>query len=420
MSKLKGIPWKETIKLAQQFMRTVYNAIRRFIQNTMARWLPQRPRTLEWNDAHVIRIEDNLKRYFLEQGKQKSADSLFHTIHRHHLSRDERELIQYIKRSVRNANRSNITRTAAYLRIYTSHPELHWALLAHMVSRNGGYNMTDLKGEWLPAFMNSEYRHWSYRMLERCNALIFHDAYCQLLLYASSRKSGKSLFHLLPFFGVSAFMTPVWDTFWIQPNSPLLTISLIINEQNVIEGRVIQNPTFQQHIIQRKDFLAHGLLQMNQIIFPTQTPHATSPARLVGLTLERFDNLEERIAFGKQLYTILFDIPDVLEGVQKFARAVPHTGSRADYWPHRFTLDKLALRRDRSITTAYSPRLVDVWQDEQHAPIEVGDWLHDEGAVHNLFLPTIPHGIDMNDAHHQLLNEMQSMARIAANNSRML
>ncbi len=44
-------------------------------------------------------------------------------------------------------NRNNLTRTEAYRRIYSETPELHWALLAHLVSRNGGWNMTDLCGD---------------------------------------------------------------------------------------------------------------------------------------------------------------------------------------------------------------------------------------------------------------------------------
>lgn len=30
---------------------------------------------------------------------------------------------------------------------FTFNIEIHWALLGHMVSRNGGWNMTDLKGD---------------------------------------------------------------------------------------------------------------------------------------------------------------------------------------------------------------------------------------------------------------------------------
>lgn len=52
-------------------------------------------------------------------------------------------ILEEIKTLTVENNRSNITRTAAYLSCYDQYPELHWALLAHMVSRNGGYHMTD-------------------------------------------------------------------------------------------------------------------------------------------------------------------------------------------------------------------------------------------------------------------------------------
>ncbi|WP_440177084.1 DUF2515 family protein, partial [Bacillus subtilis] len=47
-------------------------------------------------------------------------------------------ILEEIKTLTQENNRSNITRTAAYLECYEQYPELHWALLAHMVSRNGG------------------------------------------------------------------------------------------------------------------------------------------------------------------------------------------------------------------------------------------------------------------------------------------
>lgn len=56
-------------------------------------------------------------------------------------------LIYNITEQTKQLNKNNVTRTRAYYQFYLQHPEIHWALLGHMVSRNGGWNMTDLKGD---------------------------------------------------------------------------------------------------------------------------------------------------------------------------------------------------------------------------------------------------------------------------------
>lgn len=65
------------------------------------------------------------------------------------LAMEEKRLVQQITARTKEKNENNVTRTAAYLDFYKRHPEIHWAFLGHMVSRNGGWNMTDLKGELL-------------------------------------------------------------------------------------------------------------------------------------------------------------------------------------------------------------------------------------------------------------------------------
>ena len=37
-------------------------------------------------------------------------------------------------------------------------------------------------------------------------------------------------------------MTPFWEQFWQDQSSSPLTVALIINEQNYIEGRVARHP----------------------------------------------------------------------------------------------------------------------------------------------------------------------------------
>lgn len=306
-------------------------------------------------------------------------------------SEAEQAIIYRVREETRRMNRNNVTRTEAYRAFYLRCPEVHWALLAHMVSRNGGWNMTDLRGELLPRLLGPERREPVFRMLERANALIFQDAYPQLLLYETGKRIGRDLSHLLPAFGVSRFMLPVWRQFVRRRDSVLLSVALIVNEQHYIEKRVVRHPYYRKEVIGKLFFGLQSLLQLNQVVFPYRTP-AISEAEggggllLAGLVMERFDDLEERIAFGKRLYALLFGIPEVAAGAHRFARLVRHTGSRSDYAPQLFSrvrhrpperpylerLDGLALRpgADR----LYSPPLADAWPDRPVERAEPGDW----------------------------------------------
>ncbi|MFE5323948.1 DUF2515 domain-containing protein [Paenibacillus sp. NPDC056579] len=305
------------------------------------------------------------------------------------LSAADQELVRHIRLETARRNRSNITRTAAYLDMFTRHPELHWSLLAHMVSRNGGWNMTDVKGELLPYLLSTEQQEHVYAFLERANALIFHDAYPQLLLYEASLRAGKTQFHCLRGLNVSSFMLPVWELFWERRDSALLTMALIVNEQHYIEHRVVRHPTYRTTVLDTLFFNAQSKLQLNQVVFPY---YIDGRLRLAGLILESFSDLQERIELGKKLYAILFGIPVVLEGAVRYAAAQRHTGSRSDYWPHLFApirqappvprgqlkewLDGCSLRP--GAVPLYSPRLTDVWKDRPVDEIEPEDWLSAE------------------------------------------
>ncbi|MFB5761783.1 DUF2515 family protein [Paenibacillus medicaginis] len=320
---------------------------------------------------------------------------------------EDRDLVEQIHNETTKHNRSNLTRTAAYLECYNSHPELHWALLAHLVSRNGGYNMTDLKGGLMADLVTGKEREWTYRLLERCNALIFQDAYPQLLLYAHSRRLGRSCFHLLPFFHVSVFMSPFWERFWTLRDSPLLTVALIINEQHYIEGRVMCNPYFRKHVTRSTSFRTRQWLQLNQIVFPLG-----QDSGLAGLVIEQFADLGERIAVGKSLYAMLFGYEQVLTQALSFARKVPHRGSRSEYWPGLFTADsEKALHSPHESTTLhsrkwlpsgsklYSPTLEQVWSDTPYDPIPRYDWF--AGFLNPSYLsrPRRPYLFEMTHEH---------------------
>ena len=68
------------------------------------------------------------------------------------LTKEEQIIINNIKMQTEQLNKNNVTRTRAYYQFYVQYPEIHWALLGHMVSRNGGWNMTDLREIYIRKF----------------------------------------------------------------------------------------------------------------------------------------------------------------------------------------------------------------------------------------------------------------------------
>lgn len=336
----------------------------------------------------------------------------------------ELTIIERIRTETTAGNRNNVTRTEAYRSVYFRTPELHWALLAHMVSRNGGWNMTDLQGEWLPWLLRKEQREGVFRFLEQANALIFQDAYPQLLLYEWSRREGRSLFHLLPAFGVSSFMTPVWKLFWRDRDPVPLTVALIVNEQHYIEQRVVQHPYYREKVLDTLFFGLQSLLQLNGVIFPYGRGQGKGEGletlRLSGLIMERFEQLKERIEFGKRLYAMLFGIPRVFDGARSFAGAVKHTGSRADYAPHLFARVRrlppqtvyverlLGGRLKPGAEPIYSPELSAAWGDQSLEPPEPGDWFRSAADVAPYFqkLP-LPHTFEITNEYGLMLNKIE-------------
>ncbi len=379
-------PSGKNMKAVLNKMRGLPNAVAQLFKQQASLLLDSSPKigdpleAIPVTTAFIGRLENGLKHQIalLQSGVVSSP-----------LSTSEKEIVHRIREKTQWENRNNVTRTNAYWSCYQDHPELHWALLAHMVSRNGGWCMTDLRGELLPHLISNELAQHLFAFLERANGLIFQDAYPQLLLYHESKKRKMSLFHLLPHLDISSWMAPVWSDFWTHRESAALTISLIVNEQNYIEKRIVKNKLIQQTVLNTPLFKTQAWLQLNQIGFPffpasneTQGPQP----HLAGLILENFASLTERIEFGKSLYAILFGAPDVLQGVLRFAATTPHTGSRSDYWPHLFAqirktppdkkyqerLDGSALKKGTQ--PFYSPTLTSVWPDRSLAPVEPGDW----------------------------------------------
>jgi hypothetical protein len=303
------------------------------------------------------------------------------------LTKEEKALIQQIKKQTIEWNKNNVTRTKAYLEFYVRHPEIHWSFLGHMVSRNGGWNMTDLKGEILSKLLSNKEKRTFFGFLERGNWLIFQDAYPQFLLYEESLKRNKSFFHLLSFLNVSVFMESCWNYFWNHHAKSLLTIALIINEQNYLEKRVIQNPLYKNEVLNSLEFKLQDVLSFNHILFPYMKNNVL---RLAGQTLHHFDSIHERIMLGKRLYAILFKDNEIMKSTEKWAKSVPHTGSRKDFWPHIFNnvhegipgkyyqlrLKSCSLRP--AARRIYSPNLESAWKNVKHVEAEEGDWFQDD------------------------------------------
>lgn len=306
------------------------------------------------------------------------------------ITRADQSLTAEIRRQTNIANRNNVTRTRAYLQFFRRHPEVHWALLAHLVSRNGGWNMTDLKGEWLPRIMKEEEIEAFFLFLERCNWLIFHDSYPQLLLYEEMKRTRSDLTRLLPLLGVSRFMVPVWQDFLRRQESVLLTRALIINEQQYIEQRVVHVPYYREHVLSTFEFLAQSVLSLSQVLFPYKHHPTDKRLNLIGIVVHDFSSVQHRIEVGKALYGLLYEDRDRLGKILDWAIRIPHTGSRADYWPHLFTPVKQhtddkeyqeriqGAERIAGRPKLYSPALSAVWRDVEHPPADGVDWFRDD------------------------------------------
>ncbi|MBG9590579.1 DUF2515 domain-containing protein [Cytobacillus firmus] len=236
----------------------------------------------------------------------------------------EQAIKDHIMKMTAKYNMDNISRTEAYFHIYKKHPEIRWAFLASMVSRNAGWNMCDLEGSCFPKLIGKKFRDMLYITYERANWLIFQDAFPQLLLYHYSTKLNRPMFHLLKTFHVSAFMEKEWVYFWKNRNKKRLMISLIINEQNVIQEPVMEHSIYKNKVFHTLLFSFQDYLHFSSVIFPT------CKGELYGASVNGFRSVSKRIDLGKRLAEILFDT-SYYDDVYEFAFNTVHTGSRHDY-----------------------------------------------------------------------------------------
>lgn len=240
------------------------------------------------------------------------------------LTAEEADILFKIQEETSRKNIDNISRTAAYLGYYLKQPDIKWAFLASMVSRNGGYSMCDLEGEWYPRILKPSIRKRLFLTYERANWTIFHDAYPQLLLHEYSTKKRQPMFHLLQHFKVSSFMKLEWELYWKNGNKDRLMTALIVNEQNVIHKSVVEHHVYQKKVFDTLMFFFQDRLHFSAVLLPTLS------GQLYGASVNGFKCVHKRIDLGKRLADILFNqklYPHFLE----FALLTEHTGSRNDY-----------------------------------------------------------------------------------------
>ncbi|MDZ5474654.1 DUF2515 family protein [Bacillus sp. 31A1R] len=316
----------------------------------------------------------------------------------------ERKIIEDIKREIKINNKNNVTRTSAYFKYFVNNKELHWAFLAHMVSRNGGYYMTDIKSFFLDDLIPLKDRDKYFLFLEQCNSYIFQDAFPQLLLYEYSKKYSRSLFHLLKAFHVSSFMYPFWELFLSEKNSQVITIAMIINEQKMIERRIIEGIYHSKTILDELPFLLQEELGFTTVLFPYKWTKKKTTYRLCGQVIKGFAKVEERIQTGKRLYRILFS-----EGANKtsyqFAEQTKHSGSRADYWDWLFS-DTTG--KDSKL---YSPRLEEAWPNMPTQLKQKSDWYDKEKSEITEFFYSLPIMTDI-DLTHSVLKQYSILASL--------
>ncbi|WP_244513331.1 DUF2515 family protein [Oceanobacillus limi] len=257
-------------------------------------------------------------------------------------------------------NLDNISRTIAYQRFYLQFPEIKWALVASLVSRNAGWNMTDLLIPTYRELLEPKDRERLFMTYERANWLIFSDAYPQLLLYKLSVKLQHPLFHLLKHYNVSTFMINEWFHFWKTKDCQRLMIALIINEQNVIQKPVIEQSFFKKRVFRSPPYLLQNLLSMNAVLIPTKSN------KIFGHFVKDFTRTSNRIRLGKQIASILYS-SGVYPKYMSFALAVDHTGSRNDY--ERYLMQP----------SSGNPYLRKVYPVITHQDIIRKDWLNSGG-----------------------------------------
>jgi hypothetical protein len=220
-------------------------------------------------------------------------------------------------------NRDNVSRTDSYLELYAwtrAHPpDLPWLLMAHLVSRNAGYLMTDLARRLTgdaardPALADAMTK--LFVLLERGNFLIFWDAWhhvCSVL--------AGELDQLAPP-RTPAFMCDAYRRHAAAPDERRLVLDLVHNEQHLIEHRAVHHPDLRPGLLLLDMIEATGRERALVFPWPDATP---APEIRVG----GFAQVDRRIAAGRRIFDeVVADRPR-RDAIFAWAVAHPHTGSR--------------------------------------------------------------------------------------------
>jgi len=219
-------------------------------------------------------------------------------------------------------NRDNVSRTESYLELYaftrTTAVELPWVLMAHLVSRNSGYLMTDLArkipraaqagDETLAGAMRT-----LFLLLERGNFLIFWDAWhhvCSFLAEAPIEPPRTP-----------RFMCEAWRRYDESREERRLVLDLVHNEQNLIERRAVHHPELYA------GRMLLDLIEASGRDRPLVFPIADAPEIRVG----GFSRIERRIETGRRIFDEVLGDRARRDLMFEWAMAHPHTGSREVY-----------------------------------------------------------------------------------------
>ncbi len=231
-------------------------------------------------------------------------------------------------------NVDNVARTASYLELYawtrTQGRELPWVFMAHLVSRNAGYLMTDLArtmGDPRTAPALLEPMRNLFVLLERANWLIFWDAWHHVLHHLSGRTAELA--------GPRAprFMIDAWHRWEADvataggPDAALerrIVVELVHNEQHLIEHRAVHHAD-----------LAAGrrLLEMVEMSGREKPLHFPDVGRggWPEIRVGGFAQLDRRIATGARIFDEVLVDRGHRDALFAWAQAHPHTGDRAVY-----------------------------------------------------------------------------------------
>lgn len=217
-------------------------------------------------------------------------------------------------------NRDNVARTDSYLELYAwtrdAGRELPWVLMAHLVSRNAGYLMSDLARQ-LDGKMGADAAlaaamHNLFALLERANFVIFADAWHHVLRFLLGAPLEAPR--------VPRFMIDAWARHAAAPGDErTIVLDLVHNEQHMIEHRAVHHPALEQG---RRLF---EVIELSGREKPLIFPADDAPA----IKVSRFSECARRIEAGRQIFDDVVADRDRRDRMFTWALAHPHTGDRA-------------------------------------------------------------------------------------------